>query len=213
MTTKLFWQNPYQSKSQTTVKSVNGAVITLSETIFYAFTGGQESDEGKIGGFIVEKAEKKGTEIFYTLPEEHTVQVGDSVEVEIDWERRYALMRHHFAAELILELVYQDLGEIERIGAHISRESARLDFYWHENISKYFPQIMKKAEAIIAEDVEIISAFSDEANERRYWEVAGFARVPCAGTHLKRTGEVGKLMLKRKNPGKGKERVVVSLPN
>ena len=43
----------------------------------------------------------------------------------------------------------------------------------------------------------------------RYWEIEGFARVPCGGTHLKRTGEVGNIALKRKNIGKGKERIEV----
>jgi Ser-tRNA(Ala) deacylase AlaX len=56
-----------------------------------------------------------------------------------------------------------------------------------------------------------VSAFSDEAAERRYWEIAGFAQVACGGTHLKSTGEVGKLALKRKNVGKGKERIEIYL--
>ena len=60
---------------------------------------------------------------------------------------------------------------------------------------------------MIAADAAIVSAFSDETAERRYWEIAGFARVACGGTHLRRTGEVGRLELRRKNPGKGKERI------
>ena len=65
------------------------------------------------------------------------------------------------------------------------------------------------ANHIVQNDAAIVSAYSDEAEERRYWEVAGFARVPCGGTHLKRTGEVGKIQLKRDNIGKGKERIDV----
>ena len=42
-------------------------------------------------------------------------------------------------------------------------------------------------------------------------EVKGFSKVACGGTHLKRTGEVGEIQLKRKNIGKGKERVEISL--
>jgi Ser-tRNA(Ala) deacylase AlaX len=57
--------------------------------------------------------------------------------------------------------------------------------------------------------MEIISAYADESSQKRYWEVPGFARIPCGGTHLKRTGEVGNIMLKRKNIGKGKERIEV----
>ncbi len=56
-----------------------------------------------------------------------------------------------------------------------------------------------------------MSAFSDQAAGRRYWEVAGFARVACGGTHLRRTGEVGALALRRRNPGRGKERVEITL--
>ena len=51
--------------------------------------------------------------------------------------------------------------------------------------------------------------FSDEANQGRYWEIEGFARVPCGGTHLKRTGEIGPVTLKRVNIGKGKERIEI----
>jgi alanyl-tRNA synthetase len=45
--------------------------------------------------------------------------------------------------------------------------------------------------------------------ERRYWDVPGFARVACAGTHPRTTGEVGAIVLTRKNPGKGLERIEI----
>ena len=130
---------------------------------------------------------------------------------QIDWERRYALMRLHFAAEIVLELAYQNLASITKIGAHIARDKARIDFEWGENIAKWFPLITERAQAIIAADQPIISAFSDEANERRCWEVAGFSRVACGGTHLRKTGEVGAIALKRTNIGKGKERIEITL--
>ena len=60
-------------------------------------------------------------------------------------------------------------------------------------------------------DLAIVSAFSDPDGERRYWEVPGFARVPCGGTHLRRTGKIGCIDLKRKNVGSGKERIEIYL--
>ena len=60
-------------------------------------------------------------------------------------------------------------------------------------------------------DLPIVSAFADEAAERRYWEIAGFARVPCGGTHPRRTGEIGEVVLKRRNVGRGIERIEVRL--
>ena len=131
--------------------------------------------------------------------------------MEIDWQRRYKLMRLHFAAELILELMYKKLRSSEKIGAHIAEDRARIDFRWNRSISPLLPEVNLEAESIIQKDLEINSSFSNELNEERYWEVVGFAKVPCGGTHLMKTGEVGKLKLKRKNIGKGKERVEIYL--
>ena len=71
--------------------------------------------------------------------------------------------------------------------------------------------MQRQAEAIITADEAIVSAFSNAANERRYWQIGAFSRVPCGGTHLRRTGEIGGIALKRKNLGQNKERVEVSL--
>ena len=209
MTKKLFWKDPYRTSLDTAVDAMEGNSIFLKETIFYALSGGQESDTGTIGEYPVLAAKKNGLDIAYTLPETHTLKPGDPVRVEIDWERRYSLMRLHFAAELILELAYQNLAAIEKIGAHISQDKARIDFFWPENIAAHFPLLTLKANDIISRDLAIVSAFSVEPNEKRYWEIEGFARVSCGGTHLKRTGEIGRIELKRKNIGKGKERVEV----
>jgi len=131
--------------------------------------------------------------------------------MNIDWERRYRLMRLHFAAEIVLELVCQKLDSIKKIGAHIAQDKARIDFEWDENISTVFHIIKREALGMIEANQEIMSAFSDEEKEERYWEIMGFARVPCGGTHLRRTGEIGEIELKRKNPGKGRERIEVYL--
>jgi alanyl-tRNA synthetase len=209
MTEKLFWENPYLTTLETVVESVVGDAITLRETIFYAFSGGQESDNGTIGGYFVIESRISGFDIQYKLPEDHGFKPGDRVRIEIDWDRRYRLMQLHFAAELILELVYRELGSVEKIGAHIAPDKARIDFRWPENISSLFPKLTSDAQFLVDQNKEIISAFSDRASQKRYWEILGFARVPCGGTHLKRTGEVGTIALKRKNIGKGKERIEV----
>jgi Ser-tRNA(Ala) deacylase AlaX len=211
MTQKIFWQDPYLTRLDTRTTRVDGNDVAVAETIFYAFSGGQESDSGTLAGKPVLKARKDGKEIFYTLEDGHGLKVDDAVTMTIDWERRYRLMRLHFAAELVLELAYQNLKGIEKIGAHISAEKARIDFKWGESIAAAFPLLEGEANRIVSEDHPIGSAYSDEVNERRYWEVAGFARVPCGGTHLKRTGEVGGVEFRRDNIGKGKERIEIML--
>ncbi len=211
MAIKVFWQDPYLTQHQTTIATVTGNQVTVQSTIFFAFSGGQESDHGSIGGRPVLHAEKDGLEIVYTLADGHGLVPGQTVEVAIDWLRRYRLMRRHFAAELVLELFYNTLPGVEKVGAHIAEEKARIDFVWPESINPLLPEIAKAANAIITSDLEITSAFEDQRNERRYWEIDGFSRVPCGGTHVKRTGEIGPLRLKRNNIGRGKERVEIFL--
>ncbi|MDX2270009.1 MAG: alanyl-tRNA editing protein [Bryobacter sp.] len=211
MTRKLFWTDPYQSTLATCVRSVAAEEVRLEETIFYAFSGGQESDAGFIGGHPVLEARKDGLDIAYRLPPDHGLAAGQPVEVRIDWLRRYRLMRLHFAAELVLELVYRDWGPIEKIGAHIAAAKARIDFARPTPITAELPAIAAQVNALIEANLPIESAFTDEAAQRRYWRIEGFAQVPCGGTHLRTSGEVGPVTLQRKNIGKAKERIEIFL--
>lgn len=132
--------------------------------------------------------------------------------VKIDFDRRYKIMKLHFAAEIILELVYQNFNHPRKIGANITEEKARLDFEWEGNISEAFPLLEQKARSIIETNYEINSKFSNEQNEERYWEISGFAKVACGGTHIKKTGEIGDIFLKRgKRLGSNKERIEIYL--
>ncbi|ELB2821708.1 alanyl-tRNA editing protein [Vibrio alginolyticus] len=211
MSEKLFWVNPYQTELNSRVTNVDGNKVELDQTIFFAESGGQESDEGTINGIPVLIAQKLGVRLIYTLESSPNFTLGDIVTTNIDWKRRYALMKLHFAAEVVLEMFYQRWEGIVKIGAHISENKSRIDFEWSENIGPLLKEIETDVQDLINSDSVIISDFSDQESERRYWRVDGFAQVPCGGTHLKRTSEVGQIQLKRKNIGKGKERVEITL--
>jgi Ser-tRNA(Ala) deacylase AlaX len=211
MTRKVFWENPYLTTHDTVIDSVQGQEVTVRSTIFYALSGGQESDSGTLAGHPVLLARKEGLELVYTLPEGHGLEPGQAVAMAIDWPRRHRLMRLHFAAELVLESAYRALPGLQKVGAHIAETKARIDLVWPENITPWLPRLAAEVQALIDADRAIISAFEDERKERRCWEIPGFARVPCGGTHLRRTGEVGRIRLKRNNIGGGKERIEIFL--
>ncbi|MBD5637148.1 alanyl-tRNA editing protein [Clostridium botulinum] len=208
---KLFWIDPYLTQNDAIITSVCGNKVTVDKTVAYAMSGGQDSDSGTISQYKILKAEKNDKEIIYFIDPEHRLVVGDNVIIKIDWQKRYRLMKLHFAAELILELVYQNFNRPNKIGANISEDKARVDFQWQGNISEIFPFLQEKLEELIDSDYKIISDYSDEEEQKRYWEIKGFAKVPCGGTHLDRTNELGKLNLKRKNLGSGKERIEITL--
>lgn len=208
---KLFWEDPYLSYTSAIVTSVEGQTITLDQTIIYAFSGGQQSDAGRIGGYELIEAKKEGLEILYMLPENHCLYEGQEVVVEIDWEKRYKIMKLHFAAEILLELMYQNYHHPEKIGANITSDKARIDFYWDGNISDTFSLLEAKAHNLINANLPIKSEFSDKEKQRRYWEIQEFGKVACGGTHIKSTGEIGGIRLKRNNIGSGKERIEIYL--
>lgn len=209
---KVFWDDPYQTSLTTQVALVEGNRVLFEETIAFSFSGGQESDKAFVNAMEILGSEIQGNFIYYTLPETHNLKVGDTVTMTIDWPRRYQLMRLHFAAELILELITQKLN-LPKIGAHIAESKARIDFVYHQNISHVFEDILAHYNEIIAKDLPIIKDFEDTVSQRRFWQIEGFAKVPCGGTHVKTTQEVGLITLKRVNVGGGKERIEIKLKN
>lgn len=207
---KVFWDNPYQQSIKTTISAVKNNEILLQETIAYSFSGGQESDKATINDIPILNSRMADRLIYYTLPEGHGFSVGEEITLQIDWPRRYRLMRLHFAAELILEIVTQKY-QLEKVGAHIAENKARIDFLSVKNISSLFDEILIDYNEIIKANRVIETGYLDVENQRRYWQIDGFAKVPCGGTHVKSTAEVGYVTLKRSHPGKGIERVEIVL--
>src|SRR5689334_3849576 len=113
VTNFLFWDDSYLSTLDTSVIAVEGNAIILRDTIAYAEAGGQESDRININGISVleAKLDPENQFITYLLPENHGLQRDNSVRVDIDWIRRYRLMRLHFATELILVLMNRHFGK------------------------------------------------------------------------------------------------------
>jgi Ser-tRNA(Ala) deacylase AlaX len=207
---KVFWDDPYQHTLTTKVASVDGNRIFVEDTIAFSFSGGQESDKATLNELSILTSTIEGNLIIYTLEEGHGLCAGDVVTMKIDWLRRYRLMRLHFAAELILELVVRKFG-LEKIGAHISETKARIDFVYDQNISSIFDTILGEYNEIIERDEPIKTGFSHIENQRRFWEIEGFSKVSCGGTHVRSTAEVGFVTLKRKNIGGSKERIEMTL--
>lgn len=208
---KLYWDEPYRAAVESSVVAVDGDELSLRETIFYAFSGGQENDRGSIGGIAVLEARHGAGGPWYRLRPGHGLRVGDYVTVAIDWERRYRLMRLHSASEILLQLAYRALPGAERIGAHIAADKARLDFSWPQSLAPLLESFAERLRAFVAADLAIECGYSDEAAGRRYWRVEGLDTAPCCGTHPRRTGELGALRLKRDNRGRGQERIEIYL--
>ncbi len=213
MTKKLFWENPYLAEGTAMVTEINGNKIKLNQTLFFAFSGGQESDEGTIGGIKVIEAVKQGDkeniiDIEYVLEKEPDFAVGDDVKVQIDPQRRAKLRNLHSATHLVYYFFIAQAGKQKIIGSHIAAEKARIDFEYETPIQEILPEIEKETNTFLAENHPIIRQ-PDEKSPDLWWWQCGEWKMPCGGTHPRSTGEIGLITLKRKNIGKGKERIEI----
>lgn len=226
---KIFWIDPYLTKLETKVIDIQKNELVVEETIGYSESGGQESDKVTLNGIHVLSSRMDKSApflIYYTLPEGHGFSIGDIVLMEIDWLRRNRLMRLHFTCELVLilmnrlfngcqegiELKPEEIDTvIKKRGAHIAETGARVDFECSKNIFEYFPHILSEYNKIISADLPIEKGFLSEAEEIRYWRLPNIALVPCGGTHVRSTGEIGEIELKRDRANKGVERIRITL--
>ncbi|MFA5412828.1 MAG: alanyl-tRNA editing protein [Candidatus Micrarchaeia archaeon] len=208
---KLFWEDPYLKECDAKIESVNGNEVKLSQSVFFAFSGGQESDSGTIGGILVKEARKDADGgITYVLESPPTFSPGDEIRVTIDWDKRYRIMKLHTAAHIVWFLFEKKTGVKKLIGSNVTNEKSRIDYEFPESVSSILPELEKEVNELIAEGAEIKTYADTENPERRWWEL-GEWKCPCGGTHLKDLKEIGALKLKRKNLGKGKERIEIML--
>lgn len=215
MTKKLFWEDPYLTECTATITEINGNKVKLDRTIFFAFSGGQASDEGTIGGINVTEAVKQGDkeniiDIEYTLEKEPSFKVGDIVTIKINSERRQKLRNLHSAAHILYYLSQEFIGKVKIVGSNIAPEKARMDFLYEQPLNDIILKLEKKMNTFISEGHQIVMENDEEKPDLRWW-TCGEWRMPCGGTHVKLAGEIGAVTLKRVNIGKGKERIEIHL--
>jgi Ser-tRNA(Ala) deacylase AlaX len=210
VTKRLFWEDPYLNNCEATVIKVSENEVVLDQTVFYAFSGGQASDVGTINDIPVKEARKAGDDIIYIFETAPGLNVGDKVSVKIDIEKRLKLMKLHSASHLVYFLVEKQTGLKKIIGSNVTIDKGRLDYEYPEVISPILPEVQTKANELFNQDNEI-TIYPDPADPGKRWWACGDWKVPCGGTHVKNTNEIGNVRLKRKNIGSGKERIEIYL--
>ena len=215
-TRMLFHENVYLRKFKARVVYSRPGIVVLDKTAFYAEGGGQLSDIGEIrwgNGEVanVTYVTKVGDVIVHKL--NGSVKIPENVEVEgeIDWNRRYTLMRHHTATHIILGAARRVLGEhVWQAGAEKRPDKARLDITHYKPLSKdEIRKIEELANQVVFEGRKVTARFMDrnEAEAKyglrlyqggvppgrtiRVVEVEDWDVEACFGTHVTNTREIG----------------------
>lgn len=236
-TEPLFMVDAYRRQAAARVSglSAEGGVI-LDQSLFYPTGGGQPGDSGRLswdgGDMIVTTTVKVGEGAISVIPGEGAVlpDVGTEVMQHLDWERRHAHMRVHTALHLLSVVV-----PLEVSGGAIAADKGRLDFNMPE--APEDKEALEQAlQALIDRDLPVtedwITDAELDANPALVKTMSvspprGSGRVrlvrigqgdaqvdlqPCGGTHVARTGEIGRVRLgKIEKKGRQNRRVYLHL--
>lgn len=235
MTTELlFRSDAYLKTAQAQVIAVHERGIELDRTIFYPMGGGQSGDTGvllRASGERIEIADtRKGDAIDSVLhiaaPSLPPPEPGETLRLEIDWQRRYALMRLHTALHVMSCVVVAPVT-----GGNISPEKARLDFDIDMSLLDA-DKIEHETNALIARGAETETVWISEeeldarpelvktmsvqpprgGGRMRLLRIPGIDLQPCGGTHVRNIAEIGAIrVLKIRSEGRRNKRVEIAL--
>ena len=210
VTEKLYDADHYLKAFKANVLGFKDGGVLLDRTGFYAEAGGQAGDTGELGGerVIDTKVGEDGVVLHY-MENPPSFKVGDEVDGILDWGRRYRIMRLHTASHIMEYFLWKRYGYMKRTGSYVDDKKDRAD-YVHED--RLDPETLKKVESdtneFLAEGYPVKIEVDDKG--MRHWS-CGPVEMLCAGTHVRNTSEVGLIKLRRRNPGRGSERVETSL--
>lgn len=235
MPKELYLQDCYLTEFEAEVKEMRkDKYIVLDKTAFYPDSGGQPNDTGKLVRVSDDKEFKvvyckKEDEILHEVDSQGLKQ-GDKVKGEVEWGRRYLLMRMHTAAHVLSRVLYEQTGA-NTSGNQLGLDKSRIDFTLENFDKEKIKDCIDKANEIIENNFAVEKKFMDKTEAEK---IPGFAapsphlvqdqdklRVvdikktdaqPCGGTHVDRIEEIGKIeFVKAENKGKSNRRVYYTL--
>jgi len=190
-------------------------MVVLDRTPFYAESGGQVGDTGTLqcGGalFAVRSTRKQGGKVFahYGILTEGMLQIGDTVQAQVDRLLRQATALNHSATHLLHAALRRVLGDhVNQKGSLVDPERLRFDFSHYEALSR---SQLRAIEQMVNEQIRAnhvvetrimalddakasgaMALFGEKYDECvRVLRMGGFSTELCGGTHVKAVGDIG----------------------
>lgn len=234
MTTLLYQTDSTLREFEALVADVVDDGVVLDRTAFYPGGGGQPCDTGWLEGeeerWEVRKVGRKEGRVVHFLDREPP-PVGASVVGQLDWERRYALMRTHTAMHILCGVIWRDYGA-SVTGGKMEPLRGRMDFEFERMQRELVSEIEEKINVEVAaarplrvrilpreEAFQIpdlirtkINLLPPHITQVRVVEIEGLDVQADGGTHVANTAEVGPLrIVDYKSKGRINKRLVIEL--
>ena len=189
-------------------------VVVLDRTPFYAESGGQVGDQGTIGAgsacFSVADTQKIKADVYghHGTLEAGTLNVGDTVQAQVDLQLRAATMRNHSVTHLMHKALREVLGDhVQQKGSLVNAERTRFDFAHNAPLTAaQIREIERLVNAEVLANTDTNARLMDIESAQKtgammlfgekYGETVrvldiGTSRELCGGTHVRRTGDIG----------------------
>ncbi len=228
-TKKLFEEDAYLKKIIAKVVHIRENIVFLDKTIFYAQSGGQPGDIGEITTSSGKKIRILNTTNDSQRNVCHHLETPisyneDMLQLQIDWQRRYQLMKMHSCMHVICSLIDADIT-----GCAVGADKSRMDFNLKKNILDK-KQLSDNLNILITNGAKIDYEWWQKEelqknpklvrtakvlppsieDKYRLVNITGIDLQPCGGTHVKNIQEIGKVAItKIKNKGGNNRRIYI----
>ncbi len=206
MTERLYYTDSYlrSFSAQIIERADGGRTIYLDRTAFYPTSGGQPFDVGSIAGVAVMEVADEEERIAHKLA---APVDADTVECAVDWDRRFDHMQQHTGQHL-LSAVFEESFRLKTVSFHLGTESATIDLEGNADAAA-IREAERRANEIVFENRMVSVSFEDAAqaaglrkpSERagtlRVISIEGVDRSACGGTHVRATGEIGPILIRK----------------
>ncbi|WP_062265132.1 alanyl-tRNA editing protein [Endozoicomonas arenosclerae] len=224
--------DPYLKTLQTAVVEVSENQLVLVDTIFYPTGGGQPGDTGYLmteSGETLKimdtrRCRESGRVLHFFEEASVSLKSADRVTLQLDWDRRYAHMRMHTCLHLLCAVIPESVT-----GGGMTDQKGRLDFCLQNGLPDK-QELTDSLNSLIERDLPVTVELLDESILDDQPELVktmsvqpprgtGLLRMirvhetdfqPCGGTHVVRTGEIGRVRVaKVESKGKQNKRVQI----
>jgi misacylated tRNA(Ala) deacylase len=234
MTDLLYFDDSYLKSFDATVLEADQEAVVLDRTAFYPGGGGQPADSGELGSggrvWRVSRAKKESGKLWHRLDGEAPA-VGSTVRGELDWDRRYQLMRTHTAMHILCGVIWRDY-QVSVTGGNMEPLHGRMDFEFSSMSKELAAEIEQKINVEVEAGRPVktnilpreqafqipdlirtkINLLPKGIQEVRVVEIEGLDLQADGGTHVTNTSEVGQIkIVDYKSKGAENKRLVVEL--
>ena len=229
----LYLRDAYLTGFSATVVEMRGDQLALDATAFYATGGGQPHDVGRLAGMSVVNVEKEGPLVWHSVEGGPRPRIGEIVTGTVEWTRRHALMRTHTALHVLCGVIWNE-WHVHVTGGNMQPLSARMDFEFDPLPPGFGERVEELVNAELAadrpievqflprdtalRDADLIRLKADlipaDIPSIRVVDIKGLDRQADGGTHVRSTGEVGRVhILKTESKGKANKRIRLEVVN